>query len=184
MRRRASWTASALIASTCAGNPSDDDRYTHTCFTGGAYTNAVDWYERSFRELTIDELYAIIAVRERVFVVEQTCAYQDVDGLDPQCRHVWAADRGAIVAYLRIVPAGVKYAETAIGRVLTAPEARGTGLGRQLMRRGLVAAGAVPVRLSAQAHLQKFYGELGFRAVGDVYDEDGIPHIEMLRDSW
>lgn len=144
----------------------------------------MQWYERAFGELTIDELYAILAVRERVFVVEQQCFYQDADGLDPQCRHVWAALRGAVVAYLRIIPAGVKYAELAIGRVLVAPEMRGTGLGKELMRRGLAVAGAVPVRLSAQAHLDRFYAELGFRAVGDVYDEDGIPHVEMLRDSW
>src|SRR5256885_8238388 len=112
MRRRDSSSASACIASTCAGNPSDDDRYTQTCFTRAAYTSRVDWYEREFRDLTVDELYAIVAVRERVFVVEQACVYQDADGLDPRCRHLWAADRGAIVAYLRIVPAGVKYAET------------------------------------------------------------------------
>ena len=144
----------------------------------------MDWYERAFAELSRDELYAILAVRERVFVVEQACPYQEADGLDPQCRHLWATLRGAIVAYLRIVPAGVKYAEVAIGRVLVAPEMRGTGLGKELMRRALTAAGAVPVRLSAQAHLDRFYAELGFRAVGDVYDEDGIPHVEMLRDSW
>jgi ElaA protein len=142
------------------------------------------WHDRAFGELSRDELYAILAVRERVFVVEQACPYQEADGLDPQCRHLWATLRGAIVAYLRIVPTGVKYAEVAIGRVLVAPEMRGTGLGKELMRRALAAAGAVPVRLSAQAHLDRFYAELGFRAVGDVYDEDGIPHVEMLRDSW
>src|SRR3954469_7702247 len=92
---------------------------------------AVEWYERAFAELTTSELYAIVAVRERVFVVEQRCFYQDADGLDPQCRHLWATDGDAIVAYLRIVPAGVKYEEVAIGRVLVAPELRGTGLGRE-----------------------------------------------------
>jgi ElaA protein len=139
------------------------------------------WHDRAFRELTVDELYAIIALRERVFVVEQTCPYQDADGYDPQCRHLWAARDGAIHAYLRVVPAGVKFAEVSIGRVIVAPEARGTGLGRELMRRGLAAAGAGPVRIGAQAHLEKFYGELGFARASDIYDEDGIPHIEMLR---
>ncbi|HWU88131.1 MAG TPA: GNAT family N-acetyltransferase, partial [Kofleriaceae bacterium] len=86
-----------------------------------------------------------------------------------------------IVAYLRIVPAGAKYDEASIGRVVTAPEARGTGLGRELMRRGLAAAGRVPLRIGAQAHLEKFYGELGFVRASDVYDEDGIPHVEMTR---
>jgi len=144
----------------------------------------VDWYERAFHELTRDELYAILELRERVFVVEQSCAYQEVDGKDPVCRHVWAVHGGEIVAYLRIIPAGEKYDEVAIGRVIVAQRMRGTGLGKQLMKRGLAAAGAVPVRLSAQAHLEKFYVDLGFRRVSDVYDEDGIPHIEMLRDSW
>ena len=144
----------------------------------------MDWYERAFHELTLDELYAILELRERVFVVEQKCAYQDVDGLDPDCRHLWAARGGELVAYLRIVPAGRTYDEVAIGRVIVAQAMRGTGLGKDLMRRGLAAAGAVPVRLSAQAHLERFYAELGFRRVSDVYDEDGIPHVEMLRDSW
>lgn len=142
------------------------------------------WHERTFDELTRDELYAILALRARVFVVEQRCAYQDVDGLDPRCRHLWATDEGEIVAYLRLIPPGVTYDEAAIGRVIVAQRMRGTGLGRELMRRGLAAAGAVPVRLGAQAHLEKFYTDLGFRRVGDVYDEDGIPHIEMLRETW
>jgi ElaA protein len=144
----------------------------------------VIWHERAFDELTRDELYAILALRARVFVVEQNCVYQDVDGLDPRCRHLWAHDGGDIVAYLRLIPAGVTYAEAAIGRVIVAQRMRGTGLGKELMRRGLAAAGAVPVRLGAQAHLEKFYTDLGFRRVSDVYDEDGIPHIQMLRETW
>jgi len=94
---------------------------------------------------------------------------------------VWAEEAGVIRAYLRIVPAGAKFAEISIGRVITAPEARGTGLGKELMKRGLAAAGDATVRIGAQAHLEKFYGELGFVRASDVYDEDGIPHIEMLR---
>jgi ElaA protein len=144
----------------------------------------VIWHERAFDELTRDELYAILALRARVFVVEQNCVYQDVDGLDPRCRHLWAHDGGEIVAYLRLIPAGVTYAEAAIGRVIVAQRMRGTGLGKELMRRGLAAAGAVPVRLGAQAHLENFYTDLGFRRVSDVYDEDGIPHIQMLRETW
>ena len=125
-----------------------------------------------------------MVLRQRVFVVEQRCAYLDADGYDPQSRHLWADRAGSIEAYLRIVPAGAKYAEVSIGRVITAPEARGTGLGRELMRRGVAACGAQPIRIGAQAHLEKFYGELGFRRVSDEYLEDDIPHIEMLRDSW
>lgn len=139
------------------------------------------WHERAFAELTVEELYSIIALREQVFVVEQACAYQDADGHDRVCRHLWAEQNGALRAYLRIVPAGTTWPEVSIGRVIVAPEARGTGLGRELMQRGLAAVGAVPVRIGAQAHLEKFYGELGFVRASDVYDEDGIPHVEMVR---
>ena len=140
------------------------------------------WIDRAFGELSALDLYTIIALREAVFVVEQNCPYQDADGVDPISRHVWAEDESsAILAYLRIVPAGAKFGEVSIGRVITAPAARGTGLGKTLMRHGLALAGAVPVRIGAQAHLEKFYGDLGFVRTSDVYDEDGIPHIEMLR---
>jgi len=139
------------------------------------------WHVRTFAELSAFELYAIMALRQRVFVVEQNCPYLDADGYDQVSRHVWAARGDAIAAYLRIVPAGEKFAELSIGRVITAPGARGTGLGRELVKRGIAVAGAVPIRLGAQAHLEKFYAELGFARASDVYDEDGIPHIEMLR---
>ena len=138
------------------------------------------WHERAFDELTVRELYAIVGLRERVFVVEQACVYLDADGADLVSRHLWAED-GQIRAYLRIVPAGVKFPETSLGRVITAPEARGTGLGKALVRRGLAAVGAGPVRIGAQAHLERFYGELGFVRASDLYEEDGIPHVEMLR---
>ena len=149
------------------------------------------WRDAAFAELTTAELHAIYALRARVFVVEQACAYQDVDDLDLVARHVWAEHRaepaersaggGRIAAYLRIVPAGAKFAEASIGRVVTAPEARGAGLARELMQRGLALAGGAPLRIGAQAYLERFYTGLGFVRVSDVYDEDGIPHIEMTR---
>jgi ElaA protein len=141
----------------------------------------LSWHESPFDALTVHQLYAILALRQRVFVVEQTCAYLDADGADAPSRHLWAERAGDIVAYVRLVPAGLKFAEVSIGRVITAPETRGTGLGRELMRRAIAACGQVPIRIGAQAHLEKFYGELGFVRASDVYDEDGIPHIEMLR---
>lgn len=140
----------------------------------------MQWLHRTFDELTTVQLYAILALRQRVFVVEQACAYLDADGYDVQCQHLWAED-AAIHGYLRIVPSGVKYAEASIGRVVVAPEARGTGLGRELVRRGLEVVGAQAIRIGAQAHLERFYGEFGFRRVSEIYDEDGIPHIDMLR---
>jgi ElaA protein len=139
------------------------------------------WQERAFSELTIEELYAIIALREAVFVVEQRCPYLDADGLDPGSRHLWASSGDAIHAYCRIVPAGAKFAEISIGRVITAPIARGTGLGKELMRRAIEACGPEPIRIGAQAHLERFYGELGFVRASEPFDEDGILHVEMLR---
>jgi ElaA protein len=144
---------------------------------------ATTWFVREFAELTLEQLYAILQLRERVFVVEQKCAYIDADGADPACKHLWAERDGEIVAYLRVVPAGVKFVEVSIGRVITASSARGTGLGRELMKRGIAEAGgdAQPIRIGAQAHLSKWYGELGFEKASDVYWEDGIAHIEMVR---
>lgn len=140
------------------------------------------WIDRAFGDLSSIDLYAIVALREQVFVVEQNCAYQDADGIDPVSRHVWAEDANhAIHAYLRIVPAGKKFAEVSIGRVIVAQPARRTGLGKRLMNHGLALAGPVPVRIGAQAYLEKFYSELGFTKASEPYDEDGIPHIEMLR---
>lgn len=143
---------------------------------------ALRWHDLAFSELTNLELYAITALRQRVFIVEQNCPYLDADGVDLESRHLWAAGTdGALHAYCRIVPAGVKFAEISIGRVITAPEARGTGLGKELMRRAITACGPGPIRIGAQAHLERFYGELGFVRASEPYDEDGIPHIEMLR---
>lgn len=141
------------------------------------------WRDAAFAELTAAELHAIYALRARVFVVEQACAYQDVDDLDLVARHLWAAPEpgGKLAAYLRLLPAGARYAEASIGRVVTAPEARGAGLARELMRRGLALAGGAPVRIAAQAYLERFYAELGFVRASDVYDEDGILHLEMTR---
>jgi len=146
-----------------------------------AFAAVLRWHDRTFGELTTHELYAITQLRERVFVVEQNCVYLDADGLDLLSRHVWADEAGALRAYLRIVPAGMKFPELSIGRVIIAPEARGTGLGKELMKRGIEAAGGAPIRLGAQAHLEKFYGDLGFVRASEPYDEDGIMHIEMTR---
>jgi ElaA protein len=139
------------------------------------------WRDQAFAELTVDELYAIVVLRERVFVVEQACVYLDADGRDVISRHLWLEDGGAIHAYARIVPAGAKLPQVSIGRVIVAPEARGRGLARELMQRALDTVRGQPVALSAQAHLEPFYGSLGFSRTSEIYDEDGIPHVDMLR---
>ncbi len=152
---------------------------------GRVTTSTALWQYRAWTALTVDELYRIMAVRQRVFVVEQACPYADADGWDPRADHLWCEDAGAVHAYLRLFAPGVKYEEASLGRIVTAPEARRIGLGRPLVREGLArltaAHGPVPVRIGAQRYLERFYGELGFVRVSDDYLEDGIPHLEMVR---
>jgi len=141
------------------------------------------WTFRHWNEVTRDELYEILIVRSRVFVVEQTCPYLDADGHDRNAWHLWTGS--PIQAYLRVLPPGEKYAEPSLGRIVTAPESRRAGLGRPLVREGLTRIatlfGDVPVRIGAQKYLEKFYGEAGFVRASDDYLEDGIPHLEMVR---
>ncbi|WP_078085766.1 GNAT family N-acetyltransferase [Microbulbifer mangrovi] len=143
----------------------------------------------SFDQLTSTELYEILRARQEVFVVEQECAYQDTDGKDQHAWHFacWDTDSEApaLLAYLRVVSPGKKYAEPSIGRVLTRSSVRGTGIGRELMRLGiehtLQEYPKARIRISAQLYLKRFYEALGFEQCSETYDEDGIPHIEMLR---
>lgn len=142
------------------------------------------WTWSRFAELGVDNLYDALALRCRVFILEQG-PYLDTDGLDRQAWHLLGRDdRGALQSYLRVVDPGARYAEPSIGRVITAPESRGTGGGRVLMAEGLARCVAVwpgrAVRISAQARLQRFYARLGFVAEGDVYIEDTIPHLAMV----
>ena len=142
------------------------------------------WTWLRFGELGVDNLYDALALRCRAFVLEQG-AYLDTDGIDRRSWHLLGRDNaGVLQAYLRAVDPGIKYAEPSIGRVATAPEVRGSGLGRELMRQGLARCAAtwpgLGVRISAQARLRRFYAELGFEAIGDEYIEDTIPHLEML----
>ncbi len=144
------------------------------------------WSWLRWDELGVDELHDALALRARVFVVEQNCPYLDVDGLDRASRHLLGRDdAGTLVAYLRAVEPGRKYAEPAIGRVVTAPDARGAGLGHALIAEGLARCAEVwpgrAIRISAQAHLQRYYARHGFQTVGEPYLEDDIPHVEMLR---
>lgn len=142
------------------------------------------WYE--FQQLSPGLLYEILSLRQEVFIFEQNCPYKDMDGLDPHAWHLLGRnERGDLMAYLRIVAPGFKYREPAIGRVVTHKSIRGTGIGRELMIRGIEKAEELyrgsAIRLSAQLYAQSFYAQFGFSAVGEPYDEDGIPHIEMVR---
>lgn len=145
--------------------------------------------QKSFQELSLRELHDILKLRQDVFIVEQACIYPDLDGLDEESIHVIGVDTdtGGLLAYARILPPGLKYEEVAIGRVLTHPSARGTGLGRTLMIKCLEACRAhYPdhgVKISAQEYLEKFYLSLGFETTSAPYDDDGIMHIDMLLSS-
>ena len=145
----------------------------------------MNWTWHRFEHLGVDNLYDALALRCRVFILEQG-AYLDPDGIDRQAWHLLGRDaEGTLQAYLRVVDPGLKYTEPSIGRLITSPETRGTGLGRVLFAEGVVRCTAVwpgqGIRISAQAHLERFYGTLGFERVGDTYLEDNIPHLEMLR---
>jgi ElaA protein len=146
------------------------------------------WQWSRMSELTPGELYAALAARQQVFAVEQHCAFLDTDGHDANAWHLlgWVGDRAApeLAAYLRVIDPGRKYAEPSIGRVLTVPPHRGTGLGRTVMREGLARTGAAwpgrPILIAAQQRLEAFYASLGFRAISAPYMEDGIRHIDMV----
>jgi ElaA protein len=145
----------------------------------------MDWTWRRFDELGVDPLYDALQLRSRVFVLEQG-PYLDADGLDRQSWHLLGRDAsGALVSYLRLVDPGVKYEEPSIGRVVTSPETRGGGSGRALMTEGVAGCERLwpgrGIRISAQAHLERFYASLGFVRVGPNYGEDRIPHVQMLR---
>ncbi len=148
---------------------------------------APTWRWCRFDALDVFELDAIFRARQQVFAIEQQCIYLDADGFDAHSFHLaaWAADRSVPLAYARVVHPGRKYAEPSIGRVVTTGAARGTGLGRELVRRAVVhCAQAFPghgIRISAQTRLERFYAGFGFVAVGPPYLEDGIRHTEMLR---
>ena len=145
----------------------------------------VRWQWYALSELSAYELYSIMAARVQVFVVEQACVYQDLDGLDRDALHLvgWAED--SVAAYLRVLAPNVRFSERSIGRVITSQAFRGRGLGRELMAHALARLDrefpGEALRIGAQAHLQRFYGELGFETASAPYDEDGIPHVEMLR---
>ena len=142
------------------------------------------WTCQPFDDLSPRTLYALLALRTEVFVIEQNCVFQDMDGLDLHAQHLlgWAED-GRLAACARLLPAGVKAPEVVIGRVITAPWARGTGQGHALMREALAQCARLwpgqPITLHAQARLEAYYRQHGFTPVGQPYIEDGIPHIEM-----
>lgn len=144
----------------------------------------MNYHIKDFSQLTTKELYEILRLRSEIFVVEQNCAYQDIDSKDDASYHLYFEDHGAIVTYLRILPKGISYPETSIGRVLTKPAYRKQGLSKELVQRAIdyitEVLGEREIKISAQSYLQKFYKSVGFETTSDIYLEDGIAHIEMV----
>jgi ElaA protein len=142
---------------------------------------------KSFEELSNEELYQILRLRSEVFVVEQNCVFQDMDNKDQESLHVMCYIDDKLAAYTRILPQGLSFEEVSIGRVITSPFYRGLGLGKEIMERSIAVCekqfGSRPIRIGAQHYLKKFYNELGFVEIGNVYIEDGIEHIEMVKNS-
>jgi len=149
----------------------------------------VQWEVKTFQQLTVDQLFEVLQLRVDVFVVEQQCPYPDLDRFDrhPETRHLSGRDeRGHLMAYARILPPDLRYPEVSLGRFVVKAAPRGKGVGHQLLRTALdVIHKCWPgrgVRISAQEYLYGFYAQYGFTRVSDVYREDGIPHVEMLKE--
>ncbi|MGA8785585.1 MAG: GNAT family N-acetyltransferase [Polaromonas sp.] len=147
--------------------------------------NGISWRFLAFHELTSVELYAVLRLRSEVFVVDQVCIFQDMDGADLEAMHLLGTLEGALVAYARCFAAGVKFAEASIGRIATRDSVRGSGVGHALVEKAATCLfrqwGSQAIRIGAQARLEGFYRQHGFEKAGPQYLEDGIPHIEMLR---
>lgn len=144
----------------------------------------MNWSYQNFEELSGRELYEILKLRVDVFIVEQECPYHEIDGNDYEAIHVSYTDEKGKAAYTRLLPAGVKYVEPSIGRVIVRKDLRGTGLANKLMEYAihyvLTEWRPEKIRLQAQTHLVTFYGRHGFKAISEPYLEDTIPHVDMF----
>ncbi|MBJ6368432.1 GNAT family N-acetyltransferase [Snuella sedimenti] len=141
---------------------------------------------KRFSELSIHELYDTLQLRSEVFVVEQDCVYQDLDGKDEEALHVLGFKNNKLIAYTRIFKAGDYFKEASIGRVVVAKNERDFKYGYDIMKASIKAVhdcfNTTVIKISAQVYLKKFYSNLGFKTIGEQYLEDGIPHVAMLKD--
>jgi ElaA protein len=146
----------------------------------------INWYSKSFNNLTPGELYQVMRLRSEVFVVEQNCVFLDVDNKDEQCLHFMGWTENALVAYTRLVPPGYIYDEASIGRVVISPAYRKNKIGYVLMEKSIEQCrkhfGNGAIKIGAQYYLKNFYASLRFKQISDIYLEDGIEHIYMLLD--
>ncbi len=151
------------------------------------YLVTPSWYWYRFAELSNLQVYSYLKLRQEVFIVEQECIYPDIDGLDPQCLHLFGYQQDNLTACLRLIPAKFHQSgNIALGRILSHASQRGSGIGKMLMNEAMAYVNqnfpGQKVQMSAQFHLQAFYQNFGFSTMGEVYEEDGIPHINMLFD--
>ncbi len=145
---------------------------------------AIEWKVSAFGTLSVHELYELLQLRSEVFVLEQNCLFQDLDGADAVAMHLMGRSENQLLAYARCLPPGAKFAEASVGRVVTRGPVRGSGLGHVLIEQALIAVGrewgVQPIRIGAQAQLKKFYIDHGFADTGILYVEDGIDHVQMI----
>lgn len=145
------------------------------------------WKLKQFNDLTPGELYNILQLRNEVFIVEQNCPYQDMDNKDIHAHHLMGMKGEKLLAYARLLAPGISYSESSIGRVVSSPSARKTGMGKKLMQESIEQVRNLfhtdIIRIGAQLYLQKFYESFGFQKDSEIYLEDNIPHILMLRNS-
>ena len=144
----------------------------------------IHWVCLPFAELSVYQLFDLLKLRQDVFILEQTCLYPDIDAKDKVSHHLLGCQGDKLVAVLRILPPGVSFEEPSIGRVAVAESARKTGTGRKLMQQGIQKLQELypgqAIRIGAQHYLKNFYASFGFEPLGDIYDEDGIDHIDMV----
>lgn len=146
----------------------------------------MDIIVKTFQELTTQELYGLLQLRSEVFVVEQNCVYQDIDGKDEKALHVLGFKNDKLIAYTRVFKPGDYFEEASIGRVVVAKKERQHNYGFDIMKASAEAIknyfNETKIKISAQVYLKKFYNNLGFKAIGNEYLEDDIPHIAMIRE--
>jgi ElaA protein len=139
---------------------------------------------QNFSDFNPSHLYEVVRLRQDIFIIEQNCIYDDIDGLDYKSGHLLLfSGNETLIGYLRIVPPGIKFDELSLGRIAIRKNYRGKGLGKKLIEKGVEIAkerGEVSVKIEAQAHLEKLYTGLGFKTVSKIYSVDGIPHIQMI----
>lgn len=140
----------------------------------------MDIIYKTFKELSSKQLEDVFRLRQQVFIIEQNCFYDDIDGYDDKANHLLFYEGDKLAAYLRVFEPGLKYeGEASLGRIVVSKNFRGTGVGPKLVKKGIELCKSVPIRIEAQAALKGYYNQLGFKEEGEVYSVDDIDHLQM-----